>query len=341
MPQCSTAPTRISAASWRCSKTSASSTTRSLSSLPTMAAPTPPGPPARCISTGAMPGCRDCRSRSISSARLGSAPDGDPPFTRWVGRRSPTLRSRPTRPIPAAAGGASALSSRGRRSSRISGPIRTQFGHVIDVMPTLLDLAGVPALETSHGDPAQPMQGKSLAPVLRDADATGAAARAVLRMLGQPGLLPRRLGRGLVAEEGARPSISTIGHCTPMPRISPRASIWRRQHPAKARGAGRGVRRRPPGRTWSIRSTTAHRRRNSWRCRRISGLPAIGRRRFLPNGQTVHRNVIAPLIGNRNFTITARFRPRRRGRGRAVRDRRRRRRSGALHRGRRSLAAHL
>ena len=35
---------------------------------------------------------------------------------------------------------------------------------------------------------------------------------------------------------------------------------------------------------------------------------AIGRRRFLPNGQTVHRNVIAPLIGNRNFTITARFR---------------------------------
>ena len=51
------------------------------------------------------------------------------------------------------------------------GAVRSQFGHVIDVMPTLLDLAGVPALETSHGDPAKPMQGKSLAPVLRDADA--------------------------------------------------------------------------------------------------------------------------------------------------------------------------
>ena len=32
------------------------------------------------------------------------------------------------------------------------------------------------------------------------------------------------------------------------------------------------------------------------------------RRRFLPNAQTVHRSVIAPLIGNRNFKIVARFR---------------------------------
>jgi len=32
------------------------------------------------------------------------------------------------------------------------------------------------------------------------------------------------------------------------------------------------------------------------------------RRRFLPNAQTVHRGVIVPLIGNRNFKIVARFR---------------------------------
>jgi len=36
--------------------------------------------------------------------------------------------------------------------------------------------------------------------------------------------------------------------------------------------------------------------------------PAESRWRFLPNGQTVHRSVVAPLIGNRNFTIVARFR---------------------------------
>jgi arylsulfatase len=36
--------------------------------------------------------------------------------------------------------------------------------------------------------------------------------------------------------------------------------------------------------------------------------PASSTRRFLPNAQTVHRAVIAPLIGNRNFKITVRFR---------------------------------
>ena len=35
------------------------------------------------------------------------------------------------------------------------GAIRRQFMHVTDVMPTLLDLAGVPPLETSHGRPAR------------------------------------------------------------------------------------------------------------------------------------------------------------------------------------------
>ena len=36
--------------------------------------------------------------------------------------------------------------------------------------------------------------------------------------------------------------------------------------------------------------------------------PAESRRRFLPNAQTVHRNVVAPLIANRNFQIVARLR---------------------------------
>jgi hypothetical protein len=36
--------------------------------------------------------------------------------------------------------------------------------------------------------------------------------------------------------------------------------------------------------------------------------PAESRRRFLPNGQTVHRGAIVPLIGNRNFKMAARFR---------------------------------
>src|SRR5260370_27101798 len=35
--------------------------------------------------------------------------------------------------------------------------------------------------------------------------------------------------------------------------------------------------------------------------------PAESRRRFLPNAQTVHRNVIAPMIANRNIKIVTRF----------------------------------
>jgi hypothetical protein len=35
---------------------------------------------------------------------------------------------------------------------------------------------------------------------------------------------------------------------------------------------------------------------------------ASSRRRFLPGGQTVHRSVVAPLIGNRNFRVVTRFR---------------------------------
>ena len=57
--------------------------------------------------------------------------------------------------------------------SRISdgGAIRCQFVHVTDVMPTLLDLAGVTPLDTVNGEAAQEMHGMSFAPVLLDANA--------------------------------------------------------------------------------------------------------------------------------------------------------------------------
>jgi len=51
---------------------------------------------------------------------------------------------------------------------RERGAIRTQFVHVTDVMPTLLDLAGAPALRTVNGQPARAMHGRSFAPVLFD-----------------------------------------------------------------------------------------------------------------------------------------------------------------------------
>jgi arylsulfatase A-like enzyme len=52
-----------------------------------------------------------------------------------------------------------------------SGALRDQFVHVTDVMPTLLDLAGVEPLTHVNGALAKPMDGMSFAQVLRDGDA--------------------------------------------------------------------------------------------------------------------------------------------------------------------------
>ena len=49
---------------------------------------------------------------------------------------------------------------------RARGDFRRQLMHVTDVMPTLLDLAGVPRLETSNGKPALPFDGMSAARML-------------------------------------------------------------------------------------------------------------------------------------------------------------------------------
>ena len=51
------------------------------------------------------------------------------------------------------------------------GDLRSQFVHVTDVKPTLLELAGLKTLETINGVPAWQPQGKSFAAVLRDANA--------------------------------------------------------------------------------------------------------------------------------------------------------------------------
>lgn len=53
----------------------------------------------------------------------------------------------------------------------VGGQIRSQYAHVTDLMPTLLDLAGV-AQQTSRGGlEARPLDGRALTPVLRDPQA--------------------------------------------------------------------------------------------------------------------------------------------------------------------------
>ena len=52
-----------------------------------------------------------------------------------------------------------------------TGGIRTQFGHVIDVAPTILEAAGLPEPKVVNGTPQIPMEGTSLAYTFDDAQA--------------------------------------------------------------------------------------------------------------------------------------------------------------------------
>jgi len=186
------------------------------------------------------------------------------------------------------------------------GAIRNQFGHVIDVMPTLLDLAGVPPLEISHAKPAQPMQGKSLAPVLRDADAAA----------------PRReqyyecwANRAYYRDGWVAVSLQKRGEAIDFDNWTLHAHAedfsesmdLRRQHPEKLEELAAAF----DEAAWANMVYPLDNRTPAEKFLELpphQRPPAQSRRRFLPNAQTVHRSVIAPLIGNRNFTIVVRFR---------------------------------
>ena len=57
----------------------------------------------------------------------------------------------------------SAWPSTGPRASRRKGELRTQFHHVIDVAPTILEAAGLPEPKVVNGVPQRPMDGVSMA----------------------------------------------------------------------------------------------------------------------------------------------------------------------------------
>ena len=76
------------------------------------------------------------------------------------------------------------------------GEMRPQFHHVIDILPTVLEAAGLEAPTLVNGVQQAPIEGVSMAYTFDDADGALAAHHPVLRDAGQPGDLRRRLGRG-------------------------------------------------------------------------------------------------------------------------------------------------
>jgi arylsulfatase A-like enzyme len=186
------------------------------------------------------------------------------------------------------------------------GAIRPQFGHVIDVMPTVLDLAGVAPLDTAvNGKPAQPMQGASLAPVLRDPAAPA----------------PRReqyyecwANRAYYRDGWVAVSLQKRGQKIDFDRWTLHAHAedfaegidLARQHPAKLQELVEAF----DTAAWANMVYPLDNRSPTQKFNQLpphQRPPASARRRFLPGGQTVHRGTIVPLIADRSFKISVAF----------------------------------
>ena len=76
------------------------------------------------------------------------------------------------------------------------GEIRNQFHHVIDVAPTILEVAGLPQPTFVNGVQQKPIEGVSMAYSFDDARRRRAPRDAVLRDVRQPRHLPQGLDRG-------------------------------------------------------------------------------------------------------------------------------------------------
>jgi arylsulfatase len=77
-----------------------------------------------------------------------------------------------------------------RWPKRISdvGGLRSQFGHVIDVAPTILEIAGIPQPQTVDGIEQEPMHGSSIAPTFADAMATEFHTQQYFETIGNRGM---------------------------------------------------------------------------------------------------------------------------------------------------------
>ena len=140
------------------------------------------------------------------------------------------------------------------------GGLRSQFTHVIDVAPTILEAAGLPEPAMVNGVQQAPIEGTSMLYAFNDQGAR-APRPAVLRDVRQPRHLPQGLERGHQAQDAVadrRPehaaSTTTSGSSTTATRLQPgsrpqgRAPGEAGEAAAAVADRGREVQRSPAGR---------------------------------------------------------------------------------------------
>ena len=147
------------------------------------------------------------------------------PTTRMVGLRSATRRCAATSrtPMPAACARRHRLVA-GRLAAR--GEVRPQFHHVIDIVPTVLDLVGVTAPQVQRRAAVAPPW-RQPALFVRRSEGPDPAAHAVLRDVLAPGDLARGLEGGVVPSP--RPDLrpGRVG------ALQPRRRLLRMQRPGE------------------------------------------------------------------------------------------------------------
>ena len=87
----------------------------------------------------------------------------------------------PSRWLPTSAAPRSAWRSTGLRASGAKADCATQFAHVIDVAPTILEAAGLPEPNMVNGVPQSPMDGVSMLYTFDDPQARNATRRSISR----------------------------------------------------------------------------------------------------------------------------------------------------------------
>jgi hypothetical protein len=164
-----------------------------------------------------------------------------PTITTPSAGRTPWTRptSGPSRSPRTGAARATAPSCTGPRASRPRARFRSQFHHVIDVAPTVLEAAGLPQPTSVNGIQQDPIEGVSMLLHLQRRQAAERHDDAVLRDVRQPRHLPQGLDRGdastlhaLDHGAAAPPSTTTSGNSTPT-TTGARRTTWPQRCPEK------------------------------------------------------------------------------------------------------------
>ncbi len=183
--------------------------------------------------------------------------------------------------------------------------IRTEFAHVTDIMPTLLELAGAKPLEISHGLPAKQMHGRSLAGMLRDAGVPSPRREQYYECWANRAFYRDGWIAVSLQKKGQKIDFDNWTLHAHSEDFSESIDVAR-QHPAKLAELVAAF----DETAWENMVYPLDSRSPIQKFQELpihQRPPASSRRRFLPNAQTVHRSVIVPLIADRSYVITVRL----------------------------------